>query len=578
MVDGMTFKQLQNKPKMAGRTRQFRVIKGLGGLDSVVERLGPRVRKMAEQYARKVPRAVRVKEDLEQAGMEGLIRAYHHCDPEQIGAFEAYAAERVRGAIIDELRDMDPLSRNMRRDVRGARKVDRGYSQSHGRDATDEELAEGMDWSVEKARRVRIMQKAALVAYFTPRNRTGAPSDQLDLLANVPAEQLDSLTLLVGRMDEMQIHVFMQELSPRHRRVIEGYYFEERTQGQIGEELGVTESRICQLLGEAREQLKEMLKSDKVPAKNIARGSNGRLQAASAELEADAVVEEKEGPPAPMEQQGLTGRNEEDGTDLDGFLDGLEGLGEELKRLVELEREVGSEDAAEQEVLEAVLGEQYEVAAPEAGRDERRTAPTEEEGMELAEPVGERTQVAEQDPWDGFLDRFAQRWMDRIVSGYAEQDRDLVLEHLAVMMREKLDAGRIYNEIYDSRGIGRRSLGQYTGRLDRETDFPVLMDNKRRISFLGATSMANLPPLDGWIADREDTEHALQLREGELADLIANGILIEERGGIPRGSLINLYLAGFARLGNRLHKELEAGNAADAKKVAAIADSATAAQ
>jgi RNA polymerase sigma factor for flagellar operon FliA len=214
----------------------------------------PLVRAVAHRVAAGLPTYVD-QSDLVQSGVFGLIDAVIRFDPARCPRFESYAAQRIRGAILDELRAQDWVPRS----VRGrAREMERAQERLEGRllrGATDRELAAELGVSVRDlaglSRQVQLISVEALYESSGGVSELLADDDAPDPMAVVQArETLRHLSVAVGQLGE------------RDQTVIRLYYLENRTLAEIGSLLGVTESRVCQLhsrlVGRLRGRLEEL--------------------------------------------------------------------------------------------------------------------------------------------------------------------------------------------------------------------------------------------------------------------------------------------------------------------------------
>src|SRR5215831_4057192 len=120
----------------------------------------PHVHSIVHRMSRRLPPWV-ASEDLEHAGVVGLLAALRNYDSRRGDYLEAYIVRRVRGAILDELRACDPLSRTQRRDLRRARAAGRELENELGRAAADEEVASRSGLSLARVRTVERLARAA---------------------------------------------------------------------------------------------------------------------------------------------------------------------------------------------------------------------------------------------------------------------------------------------------------------------------------------------------------------------------------------------------------------------------------
>jgi RNA polymerase sigma factor for flagellar operon FliA len=208
----------------------------------------PIVRRVAFRMARRLPPNVEVN-DLIGAGMEGLVRAVQCYDAERFPHFEPYAKTRIRGAMLDELRANDSLTRYGRGRMGEITSVIRTLQQELGRQPAEDEIAKRLGIPLDQYQRLTgdLMRGPALLGM------SNVSADEAESsLANPDAVLADSD--LKKRLAEA-----ICKLPERVQQVLGLYYQEECTQAEIGEILGVTESRVCQILGEATLRLRALL-------------------------------------------------------------------------------------------------------------------------------------------------------------------------------------------------------------------------------------------------------------------------------------------------------------------------------
>lgn len=208
----------------------------------------PIVRRMAFRMARRLPPNISV-DDLISAGNEGLSHAIRSFDPNRGDHFERYAESRIRGAILDELRSWDVMTRHGRRKLTEVSRAIHRLEGQLGRAPDEGEIAAELGLSLEDYHRLcgELARGPAL-------GRAGelSPDDMESGFADPCA--------MIGEK-QLKAHLVeaIGELSERQRTVIGLYYQEECTQAEIGEILGLTESRVCQILGEIAARLRAKL-------------------------------------------------------------------------------------------------------------------------------------------------------------------------------------------------------------------------------------------------------------------------------------------------------------------------------
>jgi RNA polymerase sigma factor for flagellar operon FliA len=206
--------------------------------------------------------------DLVSYGLLGLIGAIERFDPDRDIKFETYAIARIKGSIIDELRAMDWVPRSVRARARDIERAIAELEAKLGRAPNDEEIAgklgltqDELDDSLTEISRSSI---AALDELWTVQGGTG---DQVALIDTIEDTHGPAPTTALDRseMKEM-IADSISRLPEREKLVITLYYYEELTLREIGEVLGVTESRVSQLHTKAILRLKARLSGTPVRA------------------------------------------------------------------------------------------------------------------------------------------------------------------------------------------------------------------------------------------------------------------------------------------------------------------------
>ena len=199
------------------------------------------------------------RDDLTSAGMAGLAQAARAYETDRGIRFDHYASRRIRGALLDELRQKDWASRSVRSRARAVQEASESLSARLGRTPTTSEVADHLGCASSRVDGVAEDVERAVVLHFD-----GASGERgLDELIAADAPTPDTVVL------EEERHAYLADaiaaLPERLRRVVVGYFFEERPMQEIADELGVTDSRISQLRAEALALLRDGLNSQLEP-------------------------------------------------------------------------------------------------------------------------------------------------------------------------------------------------------------------------------------------------------------------------------------------------------------------------
>jgi RNA polymerase sigma factor FliA len=198
--------------------------------------------------------------DLVSYGLLGLIGAIERYDPERDIKFETYAIARIRGSIIDELRALDWVPRSVRSRAREIERAIAALEAKLGRAPTDEEIADRVGISVDELEDSLTDIARSSIGALDELWSVSGEGDQVSLLDTL--EDPDSVRP-ADALDETELREILGDaisrLPEREKLVITLYYYEELTLREIGEVLGVTESRISQLHTKAILRLKARL-------------------------------------------------------------------------------------------------------------------------------------------------------------------------------------------------------------------------------------------------------------------------------------------------------------------------------
>lgn len=217
-------------------------------MDELVEEALPQVGYIATKLMPKLPYHVK-RDDLEGAGRLGLVEAFKTFDPSRGVPFEKFAQIRIHGAMLDELRSLDWATRSTRATLRKMHQIEDDLRVSLSREPTTHELAEKLDISCDELAKLRYEAFRTSVLNYDSIMETDAEAEVLPADEDSPERQF----VAQERLDDL--HDAIAALPDRLRRIIIGYYFDNREMEDIAQELGVSGSRVSQLVFDAKKRI-----------------------------------------------------------------------------------------------------------------------------------------------------------------------------------------------------------------------------------------------------------------------------------------------------------------------------------
>ncbi len=222
-------------------------------LDDVVERYAPLVKRIAHHLLLRMPASVQI-DDLIQSGMIGLLEAAKKYDVSKGASFETYAGIRIRGSMLDEVRKGDWAPRSVHRKSRKVAEAIKAIEARTGKDAKDQEIA-------------RVLEIDLNAYYAILQDASGSRLFSFDDIMEGDDSAIETAAgELPGPCDGFQRDTFKAHLShaidglpDREKLVLVLYYDEELNLKEIGEVIGVSESRVSQIHSQAAMRLKARL-------------------------------------------------------------------------------------------------------------------------------------------------------------------------------------------------------------------------------------------------------------------------------------------------------------------------------
>jgi RNA polymerase sigma factor for flagellar operon FliA len=227
--------------------------------EKLVAEHAPLVSAIARTLLRKLPPNVEF-DDLVQDGFMGLLGAILQCTRSGAGGqFKAYLSQRIRGAMIDGLREADPATRKVRGEMRAVELAIQRLCHQHGRFPSEHEVAEAMSMSLEDYH--RLLQDARGYELFSLEDFDDADPER-DFLDWCAKTSSDPLAALQRKALQRTLLIALNDLTDREQNVMKTYYVEGLTMRAIAERLSVTEGRVSQIHTQAIAKLRASVVGD----------------------------------------------------------------------------------------------------------------------------------------------------------------------------------------------------------------------------------------------------------------------------------------------------------------------------
>ena len=236
------------------------------GTAGLLTQYAPLVRRLALQLIAKLPASVDL-DDLIQAGMIGLLDAMGRYQDDQGAKFETYAGQRIRGAMLDELRANDWVSRGLRQSSRGVAKAIQSQEQKRGRHPTEGEIAAELQLPLPAYQSLLQEIQGCQLVYYEDFDRNEQENTFIDQHCGSKhdggAQTGDPLARLLENGLRQRLIDAIDAVPERERLLLSLYYEEELNLREIGAVMEVSESRVCQLHSQVISRLRGLLaKSD----------------------------------------------------------------------------------------------------------------------------------------------------------------------------------------------------------------------------------------------------------------------------------------------------------------------------
>lgn len=227
--------------------------------DALIRQHAPLVRRIAQHMIAKLPPNVEL-DDLIQVGMIGLADALSRYEASQGVQFDTFASQRIRGAMLDELRDNDWMSRSSRKGQKDIERAIHKLEQELGRSPKESEIAASMDMALNEYQALLSKVRGTQLVYLEDISPSAEDSESF-LDRYVADPEADPLAVLRDERMRAALVAAIDSLPEREKFVMAMYYEHEMNLKEIAAVLEVTESRVCQLHSQAVARLRTKMRA-----------------------------------------------------------------------------------------------------------------------------------------------------------------------------------------------------------------------------------------------------------------------------------------------------------------------------
>ncbi len=242
--------------------RAVRQARSRGDRSEEIASFLPLVRQVVQQIQGALPASIE-HDEVMSWGIDGLLDAFKKFDPDRATHFQTYARIRIRGAILDQLRSLDWVSRTVRQKANNLVRSSQKLEHQLGRQASQDELAHSMGLKIDQLH--DLMTEVGDLALVSLEDVAfGRNSERLGFEESLAGQSGDPMSTLLSRERAGVVAAAIEQLPEKERMVMPLYYHGELTMKEVGARLGITESRVSQLHTQAIGRLRDLL-SDYAP-------------------------------------------------------------------------------------------------------------------------------------------------------------------------------------------------------------------------------------------------------------------------------------------------------------------------
>ena len=233
--------------------------KGQLDRNALIRQYQPLVRKLAHHMMAKLPANVQV-DDLIQVGLIGLSEALSRFEATQGVQFETFATQRIRGAMLDELRENDWASRGTRKSQKEIEEAMRRLEHSLGRSPLESEIAASLDMSLSEYQGLLTKVQGGQLIYLEDMNH-GQDDEDSFLDRHMGDSDADPINVLRDQRLRTALVAAIKNLPEREQHIMSMYYEQDMNLKEIAAVLDVTESRVCQLHSQSIARLRAKMRT-----------------------------------------------------------------------------------------------------------------------------------------------------------------------------------------------------------------------------------------------------------------------------------------------------------------------------